>query len=181
MQITSLTPGFVMSVTEVMCAGLLFGTISTSVLVANCTGFSTSPFAYRAAGCFGLAAANTSAGAPCSMSVSSAPEQPNVYFAVASISGNTLFNDAAASTVATDPPPPGVVLAAAVLEVDAAGDVELELLLLLLLLLPQPTASADTAIVISPAETRRTEVAPINRTVSLSARQNPGTLTESWQ
>ncbi len=84
---TSLTPGRVMSLTDLMCAGLSLGTISTSVLVANSTGFSTSPLASSAAGCFGLAAANTSAGAPCSMSVSSAPDPPKVYFASGRISG----------------------------------------------------------------------------------------------
>src|ERR1700744_6023358 len=100
---TSLTPGLVMSPTEVMWAGLLFGTISTRVVFANSTGLSTSPFANSSAGSFGLAAANTSAGAPCSMSVSSAPEPPNVYFAWESISGKTCVSDAAASTVGTDP------------------------------------------------------------------------------
>src|SRR5579859_3843007 len=92
-----------MSLTEVMWAGLFLGTISTRVLVANCTGLETKPLANRAAGCFGLAAANTSAGAPCSMSVSSAPEPPKVYLAPGSISGNTLVSDAAASTVGPAP------------------------------------------------------------------------------
>ena len=153
------------------------GTISTSVFVANSTGLSTKPFAYSAAGCFGLAAANTSAGAPCSIWVSSAPEPPNVYFAFGSISGNTFVSDAAASTVGTEPPPLAVAVAVAELDVVAADDdVELELLLL-----PQPAASADTAIVITTAEIRRVEAALNKTTASLSARQNPGTLTESWQ
>src|SRR5579875_3370780 len=92
-----------MSLTDVRCAGLLLGTIRTSRLVANSTGLSTSPLAYRAAGSFGLAAANTSAGAPCSIWVSSAPEPPKVYFALGSIIGNTLVSDAAANTVGPGP------------------------------------------------------------------------------
>src|ERR1700722_3789475 len=96
-------PGFVMSATDVMCAGLLFGTISTSVLVANSTGLSTRPFAYSAAGCLGLAAANTSAGAPCSICASSASEPANVYLALASINGKTFVRDAAARTVGPEP------------------------------------------------------------------------------
>src|SRR5690349_4244068 len=107
---TSFTPGRVMSATDLMCAGLSLGTISTSVLVANSTGLSTRPLASKAAGCLGLAAANTSAGAPCSMSVSSAPDPPNVYFALGAISGKTLVREAAARTVGPVPPPLEVVL-----------------------------------------------------------------------
>src|SRR5579859_6104923 len=101
-----------MSLTEVMWAGLFLGTISTRVLVANCTGLETKPLANSAAGCFGLAAANTSAGAPCSMSVSRAPDPPKVYFASGAICGNTLVREAAASTVGPPEPPLEVVLAA---------------------------------------------------------------------
>lgn len=156
-----------------MWAGLLLGTISTSVLVANFTGLSTSPLASSAAGCFGLAAANTSAGAPCSMSVSSAPEPPKVYLALGSIWGNTFVSDAAASTVGTDPP----LLDDVLVELDvvaAAAGVELELLLL------PHAASADTAIAASTGQKRRAQIDLIT-TASLSVCQNPGTLTESWQ
>src|ERR1700760_486922 len=111
-----------MSLTDVMCAGLSFGTISTSVLVANSTGFSTSPLASSAAGCLELAAANTSAGAPCSMSVSSAPEPPKVYLAWGAISGKTFVSDAAASTVG---PPPAALVPELDAELDPAAD-ELE-------------------------------------------------------
>src|SRR5579884_1151252 len=123
---TSFTPGLVMSLTEVMWAGSFLGTIKTSRLVANSTGLSISCFAYRAAGCFGLAAANTSAGAPCSICVSSRPEPPNVYFALGSIIGKTLVSDAAANTVGW-----GAVDALR----PAVGDV----------LPPHPPSSADTA------------------------------------
>ena len=110
------------------------------------------------------------------MSVSSAPEPPNVNFAFGSIIGNTFVSDAAASTVGTEPPPLDVVVAVPKLDVVAAGeDDELELLL------PQPTASADTAIAMTTTEIHRPEVALTRKTPSLSARQNPGTLTESWQ
>src|ERR1022692_441541 len=122
-----------MSSTDVMWAGLSFGTISTSVLVANSTGLSTMPFANSSAGCFGLAAANTSAGAPCSISVSSIPEPPNVYFASGSIIGNTLVSDAAANTVGVEPPDAAAVVVVVVDE-DVAGA---ELVVLELLLLAQ--------------------------------------------
>jgi hypothetical protein len=95
------------------------------------------------------------------MSVSSAPEPPNVYFALGSISGKTFVNDAAASTVGTDPRPLDVVVAGAELDVAAGCEaVELELLL------PQPTASADTAIAITAAEIPQAEFALTNRNVS---------------
>jgi DNA-binding XRE family transcriptional regulator len=133
--------------------------MSTSVLVANSTGLSTSPFANNAAGCVGLAAANTSAGAPCSISVSKAPEPPNVYFAFGSIVGNTFVSDAAARTVGADAPP---LKAEAAADFDVAvGDVELEPPR------PQPTASAANAIAMSPSGTRRAEVVAINRAASL--------------
>src|SRR5581483_2066059 len=117
--------------TEVMCAGLFFGTTNTSLLVANSTGLSTRCFAYNAAGCFGLAAANTSAGAPCSICISSASEPPNVYFALESIIGNTSVSDAAASTVGRGS--------------RDAGD-EDERVVVFGGLLPHPTASAHVAI-----------------------------------
>src|ERR1035437_5187833 len=158
LQITSLTPGFVIWSTAVICAGLLFGTIRTSVLVANSTGLSTSPFAYSAAGCFGLAAANTSAGAPCSISVSSAPEPPKLYLAFAASFGKTLVSDAAASTTGCE------ALA----------------LVLVLLLLPQPAASAGIPIVATTAITSRRESTLATTTPSLYARQNPGTILELW-
>src|ERR1035438_8602356 len=126
-----------MSLAEVMWAGLRFGTISTSVLVANSTGLATSLLAYSAAGCFGLAAANTSAGAPCSILILSAPDPPNVYFAPGSIRGNTLVSDAAANTVGR-----GLLEAAVELgcgAVAAARDV-----VLLEPLLPQPPESAES-------------------------------------
>jgi hypothetical protein len=80
--------------------------------------------------------------------------------------------------VATDPPVlDDVVLAGAELDVVAAGN-EVELALLLL---PHAPASADTAIAISPTETRRATLDLITKTTALSTRQNPGILTESWQ
>jgi hypothetical protein len=101
-----------------------------------------------------------------------------VYFALGSICGNTFVSDAAASTVGTDPPLLDDVLVARLeLDVVAAGaDVELELELLL----PQ-AASADTATATSAGEKRRVEINLIATMASLYARQNPGTLTESWQ
>jgi hypothetical protein len=73
-------------------------------------------------------------------------------------------------------PPAAAVVAGAEPDVVAADDdVELELLL------PQPTANADAAIAMTTAETRRARTSPSNTTASLSERQNPGTLTESWQ
>jgi hypothetical protein len=102
-----------------------------------------------------------------------------VYFALGSICGNTFVNDAAASTVGTDPPAlDDVELAGAAADVAAGGDdVELELGRLL----PHAAASTETANAITTPETRRTEMNLITTTASLSARQNPGTLTESWQ
>jgi hypothetical protein len=87
-----------------------------------------------------------------------------------------LVNDAAASTVGVDPPVlADVVVADAELDVVAADDeVELELL-------PHAAATADTAIAIIPTETRRATPELITTTTALSGRQNPGTLTESWQ
>src|SRR5579875_1348287 len=123
---TSFTPGRVMSATEVMWAGLPLGTIITSVLVANSTGFSIRPLASSAAGCLGLAAANTSAGAPASISVSSAPDPPNVYFAFGSISGNTFVSDAAANTVGTGASLLEEVELAAALELAGRDDAELD-------------------------------------------------------
>src|SRR5947209_1395357 len=138
-----------MSFTEAMWAGLSRGTISTSVLVANSTGLATIPVAHSAAGCLGLAAANTSAGAPCSMSASSAPDPPNVYLAFGSICGRTLLSEAAASTVARPTEEPGVAPAPC----DAAGlDV---VLLLLLLLLPHAASPTAAAIVSRPLNIRR--------------------------
>lgn len=154
MQITSFTPGFVMSLTDLMCPGLLLGTISTSLLVANSTGLSTSPFAYSAAGCFGLAAANTSAGAPCSICVSSIPEPPNVYFALGSIIGNTFVSDAAANTVGREPEAAVVVLAGAEAAVDVEAAALLGLVELELLPDPQPTANAEIPIAAATAADR---------------------------
>jgi hypothetical protein len=101
-----------------------------------------------------------------------------VYFALGSICGNTFVSDAAANTVGTDPPLSDDVLVAGLeLDVVAAGaDVELELELLL----PQ-AARIDTAIAISTDQNRRDQIDLITTMASLSARQNPGTLTESWQ
>jgi hypothetical protein len=101
-----------------------------------------------------------------------------VYFALGSICGNTFVSDAAANTVGTDPPLSDDVLVAGLeLDVVAAGaDVELELELLL----PQ-AARIDTAIAISTDQNRRDQMDLITTMASLSARQNPGTLTESWQ
>jgi hypothetical protein len=65
---------------------------------------------------------------------------------------------------------------AAVLALVAGDDdVELELLL------PQPAASTDTPTAMNVAELRRIEAEPTKTTSSLLARQNPGTLPESWQ
>jgi hypothetical protein len=101
-----------------------------------------------------------------------------VYFAVGSICGNTFISDAAANTVGTDPPlSDDVPVAGVELDVVAAGaDVELELELLL----PQ-AARIDSAIAINTEENRRDQIDLITTMASLSARQNPGTLTESWQ
>jgi hypothetical protein len=101
-----------------------------------------------------------------------------VYFALGSICGNTFVSDAAASTVGTDPPLlDDVLVAGPELDVVAAGaDVELELELLL----PQ-AASADTATATSTGQKRRAQIDLIATMASLSTRQNPGTLTESWQ
>ena len=144
LQITSLTPGLVMSATEVMCAGLLLGTISTSVLVANSTGLSTIPLAYSAAGCLGLAAANTSAGAPCSIWVSSAPEPPKVYLALGSICGKTLVRDAAASTVGASPPEPAVLVPDGAAAAEVALPVAAEVWLVVAEF-PQPAVVAGKA------------------------------------
>jgi hypothetical protein len=101
-----------------------------------------------------------------------------VYFAVGSICGNTFISDAAANTVGTDPPLSDDVLVAGVeLDVAACEDVEVELELLL----PQPAAMAHTATAINIDQNRRDQIDLITTMASLSARQNPGTLTESWQ
>jgi hypothetical protein len=104
-----------------------------------------------------------------------------VYFAFASIIGNTFVSDAAASTVGTEPPVLAAGLAGAEFVVDtdvvAREAAELELLLLLL---PQPTAAVNTPIAMITPNPRRAEVAPNKRTASLIARQNPGTLTKLW-
>jgi hypothetical protein len=92
--------------------------------------------------------------------------------------GNAFVSDAAANTVGTEPPPLAADVVASGLELDvaaAADGVELELLL------PQPAASTDTAIAMTAAEIRRAEAVLTKTTASLSARQDPGTLTESWQ
>jgi hypothetical protein len=68
--------------------------------------------------------------------------------------------------------------AGVVVDTDVVGEAaELELELLL----PQPAAAADTPIAMTTATTRRAEVALNKKTASLIARQNPGTLTKSWQ
>jgi hypothetical protein len=113
------------------------------------------------------------------MSVSSAPEPPNVYLARGAISGNTFVSDAAASTVGPDPFALDVALADAELvdgadAADGCDAVEPEALLL-----PQPAERADTPITMTAGKTRRAEVA-LKRTVSLSERQNPGILHKSW-
>jgi hypothetical protein len=86
-----------------------------------------------------------------------------------------LVSEAAASTVGVDP----VVLADAEL-VDGADAASCDWLELEAPLLPQPAARADTPITMNAAETRRAEVVR-KRIVSLSKRQNPGTLQKSWQ
>src|ERR1022692_4038427 len=99
-----------------------------------------SPFASSTAGSFGLAAAYTSAGAPCSISVASAPDPLNVKVAFASIIGNTLVSDAA-----------------------VAAACDLVVLELLLLLLPQPTARIEVPTAARTAAARLAEVALNNR------------------
>jgi hypothetical protein len=62
------------------------------------------------------------------------------------------------------------------LELAAAADVvEPELLL------PQAAATADTPSAMTITDTRRPKLANPTTVASLSVRQNPGTLTESWQ
>src|ERR1039457_648175 len=117
-----------------------------------------SPFASSTAGSFGLAAAYTSAGAPCSISVASAPDPLNVKVAFASIIGNTLVSDAAASTTGFEPP-----AAVAVVVADVAAACELVVLELLLLLLPQPTARIEVPTAARTAAARLAEVALNNR------------------
>ena len=126
---------------------IAFGTIITSMLVANSTGLSTSPFVEQCAGYFGLAAAYTSAGAPCSMSVSSAPEPPNVYFASGSIFGKTFVSDAAASTTGAEPPEVAV----------AAAEVAAAFVVVVVELLPQPATRPETATTTIAAATPRAE------------------------
>src|SRR5579884_2369226 len=162
-----------MSPTDLMCAGLSFGTIITSVLVANSTGFSTSPLARSAAGCFGLAAANTSAGAPCSMSASRAPEPPNVYLAFGTISGKTLVSEAAASTVGPPPPPLELVLEVAL---DPGPDEFARVAELELVALPQPASATAAPSVTTLANARRSRIA-LNATRSSSTScQNTGSI-----
>lgn len=101
-----------------------------------------------------------------------------MYFALGSICGNTFVSDAAANTVGTDPPLSDDVLVAGVeLDVAAGEDVEVELELLL----PQPAARAHTATAISTDQNRPDQIDLITTMASLSTRQNPGILTESWQ
>jgi len=89
-----------------------------------------------------------------------------------------LVNDAAASTVGTEPglAPVEVVLVDAELELVAGVDVELELLLL-----PQAEASTDTENAMNTIAMGRAVRRLLITIASLSARQNPGILTESWQ
>src|SRR5690349_23525264 len=167
---TSLTPGRVMSATDLMCAGLSLGTISTSVFVANSAGFSTSPLARRAAGCLLLAAANTSAGAPCSMSVSSAPDPPNVYFALGAICGKTLVSEAAASTVGPPLPPLAAVLDPVL---EPAPD---DCAVVVLLALPQPAIAVANPIASATANARRSRFALKATRSSSTSCQNPGSI-----
>jgi hypothetical protein len=88
------------------------------------------------------------------MSVSNAPEPPNVYFALGSISGRTFVSDAAASTV-------GWTVAAAgagALELDGLDKLDEleeldELALERELLLPQPTARSAVTTARDPPQT----------------------------
>src|SRR5579875_1199408 len=155
---TSLTPGLVTSATEVMWAGLAVGTMSTRVFVANSTGLATRPWAKSCCACLGLAEAKTSAGAPCSMSVSKAPEPPKVYLAAGSICGKALVSEAAAYTVGPSAAAPECV---------PGDDVEL--------LLPHPAARtpATTAATTAP---RRRPAAPLPVMSAPSPR-----LPRSWQ
>lgn len=84
-----------------------------------------------------------------------------MYFAVASICGNTFVSDAAASTVGTDPPlSDDVPVAGVELDVVAAGeDVEVELELLL----PQAAVRADTATALTASHKRRAGIDLIRR------------------
>ena len=85
------------------------------------------------------------------MSVSSAPEPPNVYLACGSICGKTLVSEAAARTVGRSPP---------AAEVDAAPAVPVaDPLEVVLLPLPQPTTAAALAMAVTVAHARRPGVA----------------------
>src|SRR5581483_5610608 len=158
-----------MSLTDLICAGLSLETISTSVLVANSTGLSTRPLASKAAGCFGLAAANTSAGAPCSMSVSSAPDPPKVYFALGAISGKTLVKEAAASTVGPAPPLLEVVL-------EPLCEPTPDDCVVVLVALPQPAIALTNPIASAAANARRSRFALNARPSSSTSCQNPGSI-----
>ena len=79
-----------------MPAGLLAGTSTTTLLVANVTGRVQRPAANSAWASFGLAAANTSAGAPFSIWRCSTFEPAKLYVAEPSISGNAARSEAAA-------------------------------------------------------------------------------------
>src|SRR3954471_4787991 len=96
---TSLRPGLRRSNTLLIPAGLPFGTMITSLLVAKVTGFPTMPALYRAWGASGLAAANTSAGAPRRIWAASVSDPAKLYFWLLSRYGKTSVSEAAAKTV----------------------------------------------------------------------------------
>ena len=96
---TSLRPGLRRSKTLLIPAGLPFGTMITSLFVANVTGFVTMPALYSACGASGLAAAKTSAGAPSRIWAARVSEPAKLYFWLLSRYGKTSVSDAAAKTV----------------------------------------------------------------------------------
>src|SRR5690242_18845863 len=95
---TSLIPFRRRSNTVLIPAGLEVGTTSTSLLVVNTLGFSTSPAAKSAFGNDVFADAKTSAGAPRRTCAARASEPAKEYLALLSILGKTFVSDAAAST-----------------------------------------------------------------------------------
>jgi hypothetical protein len=81
-----------------MRAGFAFGTMSTSALRVNTTGFVHRPFACSRLGSVVFADAKTSAGAPCWICAASVFEPPNEYVGADAICGKTFVSDAAANT-----------------------------------------------------------------------------------
>ena len=81
---------------RVDCAGFERGTIRTSVLLVNTTGFEHKPSPYSSIGIFMFADANTSAGAPCRICAARVFEPANEKRACGAIFGKTSVSDEAA-------------------------------------------------------------------------------------